>query len=298
MASLAVMKNKPVWVRDGRNWPNRECSRFIAAGGLEWHVQQAGSGPQLLLIHGTGSASHSWGGLFPLLAEHYDVLALDLPGHAFTSSPPPERLSLVGMAQAVRVLLRELGFVPELCIGHSAGAAILARMSLDGAIKPRALISLSGALLPLRGLSGKWFSPAAKLFAKSSLVPRFFARGAREDPRSVQRMIDGTGSRLSPEGVALYRMLLSYPGHIAAALNMMANWNLAPLASELPRLRPELLLVVFGNDGTVPPAEADRVRARMPQAQRYDLPGLGHLGHEEAPHTVLRFIVEQVSWRP
>jgi magnesium chelatase accessory protein len=294
MTSVNVQNEKPVWARDGRLWPNRDCSRFVEAGGLRWHVQQAGAGPQLLLIHGTGAATHSWGGLLPLLAERYEVLALDLPGHGFTSSPPPQRLSLVGMAEAVTNLLTSLRFFPELCIGHSAGAAILARMSLDDRIRPRVLISLSGAFLPLRGVSGKWFSPAAKLFARSSIVPRFFARGARKDPRSVQRMIAGTGSRLSPEGVALYRMLLSYPGHIAAALNMMANWNLAPLVRELPRLRSELIVVAFGNDRTVPPTEADRVTAMMPGARRYDLPGLGHLGHEEAPHIVLGLITDQV----
>jgi magnesium chelatase accessory protein len=124
-------------------------------------------------------------------------------------------------------------------------------------------------------------------------VPRLLARGTRKDPRGVQRMIDGTGSKLSPAGVELYRMLLSYPGHISAALNMMANWNLAPLAHDLPRLRPEFILVAFGNDLTVPPAEADRVRALMPEARRYDLPGLGHLGHEEAPQTILGLIADQ-----
>lgn len=287
------MNDRPAWERDRHSWPNREHSRFVEAGGLRWHIQESGSGPQALLIHGTGAASHSWGGLFPLLAQRFQVLALDLPGHGFTSAPEPARLSLPGMATAVAALMRHLGFAPEVAVGHSAGAAILARMCLDGHIQPRVLISLSGALLPLRGFAGKWFSPAAKLFARSSVVPRFFARGARKDPRSVKRMTDGTGSRLTPEGIALYRLLMSYPGHLAAALNMMANWDLEPLARELPLLKPELVLVGFSDDLTVPPAEAERAKALLPEARMTVLPGLGHLAHEENPRLILELVVRE-----
>ncbi len=292
MTSASVMHDKPVWESDGRGWPNREHSRFVRAGGLRWHIQEAGSGPALLLVHGTGAASHSWGGLLPLLAEHFRVLALDLPGHGFTAAPEPTELSLPGMAAAVAALTDELEFAPEIAVGHSAGAAIIARMSLDGCIQPRLLISLSGALLPLRGFAGKWFSPAAKLFARSSVVPRFFAQGARKDPRSVKRMADGTGSRLSPEGIALYRLLISYSGHLAAALNMMANWDLTPLLRDLPRLQPRLVLVAFAEDRTVPPREAERVKTLLPSAQLRLLPRLGHLGHEENPRLIEQLILE------
>ena len=293
MTSRSVMNDRPVWERDGHRWPNREYSRFVEAGGLRWHIQEAGSGPPLLLIHGTGAATHSWGGLLPLLAEHFRVLALDLPGHGFTEAPAPTALSLPGMAAAVTALVEQLEFVPEVAVGHSAGAAILARMCLDDQIQPSVLISLSGALLPLRGFAGKWFSPAAKLFARSSVVPRFFARGARKDPRSVKRMADGTGSRLTPEGIALYRLLISYPGHLAAALNMMANWDLEPLARELPQLKPALVLVGFGDDRTVPPKEAERAKSLLPRARLQLLPGLGHLAHEENPRATRDLIMRE-----
>ncbi|MBK5931621.1 alpha/beta fold hydrolase BchO [Halochromatium salexigens] len=298
MTSASVMNDRPIWERDGHSWPNRDCSRFVEAGGLRWHIQEAGSGPPLLLIHGTGAASHSWGGLLPLLAERYQVLALDLPGHGFTSAPAPKQLSLPGMATAVGALTKQLGFAPEIVVGHSAGAAILARLCLDGSIQPKLLISLSGALLPLRGFAGKWFSPAAKLFARSSIVPRFFAQGARKDPRSVKRMVDGTGSRLSPEEVALYRLLIAYPGHLAAALNMMANWDLEPMLRELPQLRPTLVLVGFAEDRTVPPSEAERAQRLLPSARLRRLPGLGHLGHEESPSVVFDLIVREAGALP
>ncbi|MGB5734001.1 MAG: alpha/beta fold hydrolase BchO [Thiohalocapsa sp.] len=295
MTSARVLKDKLAWDRDSQAWPNRDKSRFIEAGGLTWHVQIAGSGPVMLLIHGTAAANHSWGGLLPLLAARYTIVAPDLPGHGFTSTPAPRELCLPCMASGVHALLRQLDLQPEIVVGHSAGAAILARMCLDHLIEPRLLISLNGALLPLRGLAGKWFSPAAKLMARNSFLPRFVANGAKKDPQGVQRLADGTGSSLSAEGVDLYRLLISSPGHLAAALNMMANWDLEPLRVELPHLAPELVLIAFDNDKTVPPAEAERALAVLPRARLRIVGGLGHLAHEEDPQRIAALIFEAIA---
>ncbi|MEM7746067.1 MAG: alpha/beta fold hydrolase, partial [Pseudomonadota bacterium] len=113
------------WNRDGRDWPNREASVFVRTGGVAWHVQRMGSGPRLLLLHGTGGATHSWRGLLPALADRFDVVAPDLPGHGFSSMG---MASLPGMAGAVRDLLATLDVAPEYIVGHSAGAAIALRL--------------------------------------------------------------------------------------------------------------------------------------------------------------------------
>jgi magnesium chelatase accessory protein len=276
--------NRLEWEQAGRDWPNREVSRFVSAAGLRWHVQRMGCGPAALLVHGTGAANHSWRGLAPLLARHFTVIAPDLPGHGFTAAPPPGLATLPGMAGALSQLLRTLGVSPELVIGHSAGAAIAARMCLDGGIEPRRLVSLNGALLPLRGLPGYVFSPMAKL-AANPLVSRLIARRAA-DPSAVERLIRSTGSTLDPAGVELYGRLMRNPGHVAGALGMMANWDLRPLGRDLPRLRPPLVLVVGENDRTVPPAETRRIQALVPAATVVSLRGLGHLAHEEQPELV------------
>jgi magnesium chelatase accessory protein len=292
MTSAKVLKNKLDWERDGADWPNRDASRFVVAGGLRWHVQVAGAGPVLLLVHGTAASTHSFAGLFPLLARRYTVVSPDLPGHAFTSTPLPREICLPCMAAGLGALLRELDLAPELAVGHSAGAAVLVQMALDGLIHPRLIVSLSGALLPLRGFAGKWFSPAAKLFARNSFLAKFVADGARKDPMGVRRLANSTGSKLTERDIAFYRRLIASPGHLAAALNMMANWELEPLARELPRLEPELLLVAFGNDETVPPEEAERTLAVYPGARMRLVGGFGHLAHEEDPEAVAELIFE------
>jgi magnesium chelatase accessory protein len=286
------MTDRLTWERDGRDWPNREASHFVRAAGIRWHVQQMGDGPVLLLLHGTGAATHSWRSLAPLLASRFTVVAPDLPGHGFTQAPPSHRLSLPGMAQALHGLLEALGVSPAMAAGHSAGAAILARMSLDGTIAPRRLVSLNGALLPLRGAPGHLFAPLARLLSSVPLVPRLFAWHAAER-RVVERLIRETGSTLDPAGIELYRRLARNPGHVAAALGMMANWELDTLRRDLPRLKVPLVLVAGANDRTIPPADSSRVQVLLPKATLVTLPGLGHLAHEERPDDVADLILRQ-----
>jgi magnesium chelatase accessory protein len=288
-ASRAFGGDALTWERDGRDWPNRDSSRFVKAGGLTWHVQQMGQGPVIFLVHGTGASTHSWRDLAPLLAAHFTVVATDLPGHGFTQTPGPGGLSLPAMATALSALLNALDMRPALVIGHSAGAAILARMCLDDRIAPKALISLNGAFLPLRGVPAHIFSPIAKLLTSFSLMPWLFARMAAK-PGVVERLIADTGSKLDDGGLELYRQLVSNPRHVGATLGMMANWELEPIERQLGQLEPALVLVVGDNDRTISPHEAKRIQSLVPKAEIVSLPGLGHLAHEERPSEIAEIV--------
>ncbi len=282
------------WTRDGRHWPNRDASRFVEAGGLRWHVQRldppSPRAPVLLLLHGTGAATHSWRGLAPRLAQTFRVVAPDLPGHGFTAMPPPEGLSLPGMAAAVGALLEALDVDPLLVVGHSAGAALGARLVLDGRCAPRGLVGLAPALLPLPGLPGQLFAPAARWLGAMPIAPRMFARlGA--SPTMLDRLLRGTGSAIGEDGRRGYAMLVANPGHVAGAIGMMARWDLQALERDLARLGVPVLAIVGGRDTTLPPDEAERVRRRVPGALVETLAGLGHLAHEERPDLVAARIV-------
>lgn len=267
------------------DWPNRHSSQFVNAAGIRWHVQQIGSGPVLLCLHGTGAATHSWRSLAPLLARRFRVVAPDLPGHGFTGMPRPAALSLVGMAGALRELLTVLGVEPEYVVGHSAGAAIAVRMTLDDTLRPRGIVSLNGALLPLDGVLGLIFAGTARLLSVAPFASRALAWHASR-PEVVARLMRDTGSRLDAEGLEFYGRLARQPGHVSAAFDMMANWDLHPLARDLPRLDRPLLLVAAERDGMVPPQAAERIGALVPRATLLRLPELGHLAHEEAPALV------------
>ena len=279
----------PDWNTLGLDWPNRAASRFVQAGGLRWHVQQLGEGEPMLLIHGTGASTHSWRDLAPRLAQHYQIIAPDLPGHGFTRCRDADRLSLPGMAAAVRALLDVLGIEPVWAVGHSAGAAVLVRMCLDGRLAPHRLVSLNGALLPLGGLRSPMFAPLARLFVSNPFVPRLFAWQASQ-PATFARMMAQTGSVLDAQGVGFYQRLASRPAHVGAALDMMARWDVRPLEHQLPRLTVPLTLVSGGRDRMIPPSHAQDVQRLLPTAQSLVLEQLGHLAHEEQPETVAALI--------
>lgn len=287
--------DRPDWERDGRDWPHRATSRFVEAAGLRWHIQEFGdaAAPGLLLLHGTGAATHSWRGLAPLLAERYRVVAPDLPGHGFTDPLPPRRLSLPGMAEAVAGLMEALGLSPALAVGHSAGAAVLARMCLDRRITPDLLVALNGALTPFPGVANVLFPSMARLLFVNPVTPKIFAWSA--DTAAVRRLIDGTGSRLDQPGLDLYRRLFTRAGHVSGALGMMANWDLAALDRDLPKLTTRTLLVVGSEDKAIRPDTAFGLRDRLPAARLELVRGLGHLAHEEAPGRVAEIVLREAA---
>ena len=293
------MTDTLTWDTDGANWPLHEASRFVEAGGVHFHVQvtgqPVGAAPVILLVHGTGASTHSWARLAPVLGERFAIVMLDLPGHAFTSTPPDGNgLSLPGMSASLSALMKQMSLSPSLAVGHSAGAAILMRMVLDGGIAPKLLISLNGALLPLQGFAGQFFSPLAKLVVLNPFTPRLFAWRAN-DRGAVERVLRGTGSQLDDAGVDLYRRLFRTPAHVSGTLGMMARWDLEPLKRDMPRLKTPLLLVACGADQAIAPDTAFKVRDLVPGATVEYLRGLGHLAHEEQPEAFAKLMTDAAA---
>jgi magnesium chelatase accessory protein len=284
------MYRKPKWSREGLNWPNRQSSRFIQVGDQKWHLQTIGQGPPILLLHGTGSSCHSWAGIAPMLAAHHTLIMPDLPGHGFTQTPPESGLSLPGMARLLRDLLTTLDLEPVIVIGHSAGAAIAAEMTMAGYIHPQAIIAINGAFQPFKGLAALLFPVAAHVLGLNPITIYAVAEGAK-DRRRIERLMRSTGSVIPEDMLERYRDLFAAPGHVAGTLGMMANWNLAPLVRRMAGLQTPLYLLSGSKDMAVTPASALVVCQSVAQAHFINLPGLGHLAHEEDPQAVVAAIM-------
>lgn len=272
----------PRWAEWQGRWPNAAASRFVEAAGYRWHVQLAGRGPAALLLHGTGGGTHSWLRVLPRLAERYTVVACDLPGHAFTEAPAPERLTLPGMAADVAALLAALGVRPRLAAGHSAGAAVLVRMALDGALPDAgAIVGINAAIVPppelYRFFAGPWLRGLFTGTAASRLAARYAARAG-----VVEALLRSSGSRVPPPLVACYEGLATSERHVRSALTMMSQWELEPLLRDVHRLRVPAVLLAGADDRWVPPSAARRVAAYVPGSEFEVWPRQGHLMHEEA----------------
>lgn len=289
----SIVPDTPSWSELGALWPNRSASRFVEAGGQRWHVQLFGDGPPLLLIHGTGAATHTWRDLAPRLATRFTVIAPDLPGHGFTTAPRTDLLSLDGIAKEVGVLLDALGVTPVAGVAHAAGMAVLLRLALDRSVPFKTLVGINAALTPPRRQMWTLLAPAAQVSSRNSFVDGLgteMATASLEDS-----LLRSTGSYLSPEQAALYGGFLRSRRHMGAVTTMFANWDSVTLQRDLAKLTTPVTLAVALNDPWVPPRSADRLAGAFPRARLVEIGDCGHLAHEEKPGLVETVIVESAQ---
>lgn len=300
MPTAFPVASLPHWTR--KAWIGRatfragQTARF-RAGSRRRHTngmcRKRARARRFLLLHGAGGSIHSWRDLLPILAQRFHVVALDLPGQGFTRAGSLRRCGLDAMAEDIAALCTANSWTPRAIIGHSAGAAIALRMSemrdRSGQQGPLSIIGLNPALGQFEGIAGWLFPALAKLLALNPLTARLFSAGPPQTARA-RRLIEGTGSRLGPEGLILYARLIADREHVEATLQMMSRWHIDPLLGRLDRISAPCLFLTGERDTAVPPRVSERAAARMPQCEVTQLPGLGHLAHEEAPQQVASLI--------
>ncbi|MCC5963932.1 MAG: alpha/beta fold hydrolase [Rhodobacteraceae bacterium] len=271
------------------NWPLRHHSRRIRCRPHDWHVQIIGQGPDVLMLHGAGASAHSFHPLVPELPG-FRLIIPDLPGQGFTRAGGMHRLGLDAMADDLVTLCADQDWRPVAIIGHSAGAAVALRMTEVLPVPPRAVVGINAALGPFDGFAGWLFPRLAKAMSASPFVAAIVTRMASKRSQ-VESLLRGTGSQLSPEGVALYQRLVTDPRHIEGTLGMMAQWQLEPLVERFPQIMVPCLLIASDKDRAVP-ARVSRDAARvLGRALYHEIAGFGHLVHEEAPELVAEVIL-------
>ncbi|WP_424966082.1 alpha/beta fold hydrolase BchO [Dinoroseobacter sp. S375] len=272
------------WDLEKRHWPHAEASRFLRVTPHQWHVQVMGQGPTLLLLHGAGASLHSFADLMTALAPRYRVVAVDLPGHGFTTKGGSQRAGLAAVSTDLAALLRREDLLPQGIIGHSAGAAVGLDLIDKLPEPPRGFIALNGAFAEFDGVAGWLFPMLAKLLALNPFTSLVFANTTT--PRSVAQLITATGSELSERQLMLYYRLVRDRAHVSGALAMMSQWDLRPLGKKMPGIDTPALLLTGARDKAVAPAVSEDAARKLPRAETRCLPHLGHLMHEERPDLI------------
>ncbi|MDE1169568.1 MAG: alpha/beta hydrolase [Pseudomonas sp.] len=91
-----------------------------------------GAGPALLLLHGYPQTHLTWRYLAPALAQHFTVIAPDLPGYgASRTHNHTPRWSKRRVAQALLDMMAQLGHSRFAVVGHDRGARAGYRLALD-----------------------------------------------------------------------------------------------------------------------------------------------------------------------
>jgi magnesium chelatase accessory protein len=286
------------------DWPYREASHFLAIGPLRWHFQfhpaRKKTPHTLVLLHGTGASTHSWTELIEPLSDFACVLAVDLPGHGFTTGAASNTLTLPRMAEDFNTLIRNIGLEGEMVlVGHSAGAPLAVQWALGhgqdagATVKLKHIIGLNPSLVPPPALYTTMLGPVVAPIATSGPMTGLLAFIAA-NTSMVDQLLDSTESKISESQRKHYRYLFSQSNHVQGAMGFMAGADLPSILARSSSLATPVSFLIGANDTWVREAPLKTViRESFPRARVVTWPG-GHLLHEERPKDVAKLIHDMV----
>lgn len=117
----------------------------IRIGDVRICLEDQGSGPALLLLHGFPATRYLWSRVSPLLADSgFRVLAPDLVGYGESEAPPSVRIDMGSQARWMEAALDELGVNRFALVAHDVGTAAAQLMVLNSPERLRGLALLDG----------------------------------------------------------------------------------------------------------------------------------------------------------
>lgn len=128
----------------------QNTTRTIETPDGELHYHEAGDGPPLVLLHGSGPGVSAWANFGDNLASfagHFRTVALDLPG--FGRSYEPDTPAPLHGPTAVVAFLDALGIDRAPIVGNSLGGNIAARVAADHPARVSRLVTMGGVGVPI-----------------------------------------------------------------------------------------------------------------------------------------------------
>jgi len=249
--------------------------------GLSYHVEVAGDGPPLLLLHGFTGCAAVWRPFLPAWARRRRIVAVDLPGHGRTDAPrDPARCRTERVADDLCRLMDRLSIGKAAVLGYSMGGRLALSLAMLAPERVSALIVESGS----PGLAD-----AGERLARARQDEELAARIERD---GVEAFVDDWENlplfstvRRMPERVRheLRRMrLANRPDGLAASLRGMGTGVQPSWWDRLPSLAVPVQLIVGELDGKFRRI-AERMQALLPDARLAVVPDAGHLVHVEKP---------------
>ncbi|MBU6269507.1 MAG: alpha/beta fold hydrolase, partial [Sphingomonadales bacterium] len=172
----------------------REATYHVA-GGYDIHIKEAGSGPAVVFLHGSGpgasGASNFRQNIAAFVAAGYRVVLPDLIGYGASSKPEGIDYTLQLFTDTVHDALRQHGVERAHLVGNSLGGGIAIQMTLDhagfadrlvlmapGCVEEQAdYFHMPGIAKMVSGFGGPDFNLAEQKRLVSNLVhPDFVAR--------------------------------------------------------------------------------------------------------------------------
>jgi pimeloyl-ACP methyl ester carboxylesterase len=263
------------------------ADRFVRVGDQLVHIEQAGSGEPVVLIHGFGASTYSWRKVMPALAASHRVVAIDLNGFGYTQRPK-SRASYTREAQAKLVLgtLDALGIDRAHIVGHSYGGGLTLYLASRHPERFRTMVLVDSSAPTYANDRRSRFAalrPLDVLFVRSvvlrpGMVRKGLLRSYYDDSLVTPELVQAYLDRLAVEGVggAFYGLTAPAP---------------AGEPVELEKIAVPSLVIWGAHDLLISPETGRRAAARLPHAEFVLFDKSGHLPMEEEPEAFLSTIL-------
>ena len=262
-------------------------SRFVVNDeGLKVHYRDQGNaeGPAIVLVHGTAASLHTWEPLVKLLGDEYRIITYTQPGHGLTGEHPHDDYSFAGMAEALDLVVNELGVEEFTLGGNSMGGWITWRYALENPGRVNALLLLDASGMPLRAgevepplnIGFRLLQHPAGRFLMQQFTPRFLVAKSARQSVSVQSVMDEAT-------IDRYWELLRFPGNRRAAAFRAQVDREAGYAERVSEITAPSLIIWGKEDQLIFYTAAQTFDERLPTSEVAIYDGIGHLPMEEAP---------------
>jgi pimeloyl-ACP methyl ester carboxylesterase len=267
----------------------------VTLNGASLECSESGSGPPVILVHGSASDHRTWDGQIPALAERFRVVAYSRRYH-WPNDPIPDGAdySMPEHTQDLLTLVRSLDAGPVHLVGHSYGAFVCLLAALEDPALARSLVLAE--------------PPAITLFVSNTPKPGEILKLAATRPRTAVSIVKSGAGGAVPAAKAAERgdreAMMRHLGHatlgrgpfdrLSEARREQVRANLikaeltgsgfAPLDdARLRGLRIPTLLMSAERSPALFDRLIDRLEELLPETTRVRIPEASHIMHEDNP---------------
>jgi 4,5:9,10-diseco-3-hydroxy-5,9,17-trioxoandrosta-1(10),2-diene-4-oate hydrolase len=269
-------------------------SRYLE-GEYRLHYHEAGFGPPLVLLHGSGPGVSGWSnfaGNFPVFAQRFRTVVFDLPGFGRSVRPALDRAYPRVAADALLVLLDKLGIEHAHLLGNAMGGHVALEFALAAPERVDRLVLMGPGGLSVNVL-GPDPSEGARRLADFLMAP------------SRKAMVDWIDTMVSDNSVvddALIDERLANaeaPGAMESAMAIFSSLaehpEPAPMWARLKRIEAPTL-VTWGRDDRMLPLESALLGFRqLPNAELHVFSRCGHWPQVERKSDFERLVIDFLS---
>jgi pimeloyl-ACP methyl ester carboxylesterase/uncharacterized RmlC-like cupin family protein len=270
--------------------------RAASAGGVKLQYLTAGRGPAVVLLHGYAEASQMWRPLMPRLAEHFTVIAPDLPGIG-GSDIPSDGLDMTHAAIRIHDLVKGLGIQKAVVVGHDIGLMVAYAYAAQFPAETDKLVLMDAFLPGVDGWEAIYNNPTIWHFRFSGPTPEALVRG-RERIYFEHFWNDFASDRTQsvPEADRVaYTTAYARPGRMRAAWAYFVSFpQAAKDFAQFAQVKLTMPVLAMGGEKANGDALGRQVKLVATNVETLVLPNTGHWVMEERPRettdALMRFL--------